>query len=171
MKAADLCSVALLIRLCRTKSGTTFSKTRGALSLGDWAGVAPERYSIATGLYPMDYPRPGLQSHPCLILKVQQGRSTGRVRCLVAYGSTNLNEGKYGEASDLIISNLHEIKAVGLFKPTRFYLKGDLIVPLYWDENDFECWDGAKSPVLGRLTSSLIIEVERCLAYRALHER
>ena len=138
----------------------------GVLPPVDWTNTQPSQFDIASGFYPQEKPRTGLQSHPCLIVRVQVGRSTGRIRCLVVYGSSNLNAGRHEEATDLVIQDQKTVRAVGLYKPTRFYISTARLVPLFWDETGFECWDGFRSPILGRLTPELVLEAQRCLAYR-----
>jgi hypothetical protein len=132
----------------------------------EWTKTLPFEYDIATGFYPQDQPKAGFESHPCLILRLQQSPGDGAVLCLVVFGSSKLKAGRFNDKSDLIISDPAIIKRVGLFKPTRFYISQARQVRLPWDETGFECWDGYPSPILGSLTDVLIREVEYCLMDR-----
>lgn len=117
--------------------------------------VRPAAFDLATCWYPEshDLNNPGLKLRPGLILGVLESKKTGKLKCRVSYGTTNLKIVQRNNV-DLIIQNVQDITQFGLGRATRFDL--DFILDLPRNEEFFGCWSGYKSPIISKLTEDYI---------------
>ena len=104
---------------------------------------------------PGPYPRPALVRSTAIGVD-----NVGEVE--VVYGTTTLKLDK--RFYDLIVSKMSEMDACGLYRATRFDL--DQTVWLPWNTDWFEVRSGFFSPVIGKLTDSMIRWLEVSMSYK-----
>lgn len=130
----------------------------------------PRQYDIVWCLYPrwQDKLRPGPVARPTLVLDVRVNVEEKRAGLIVAYGTGEFDENQ-GNV-DLIIDNWHEVRALGLHKPTRFALSLESRMMLPWCAEYFVPPYHVREAgvIAGSLHGGQIDRLLECLAARGL---
>lgn len=119
-----------------------------------WVLTPPARFDIVTVYYPeRGSDKPGPVLRPSLVMAVFQEQSSKAFACHVAFGTKNLKL-LDRQHLDVIVQNAAHLRQFGLYIATRFDL--DYTITLPWTEEYFGCWNGFRSPTIGKFTEDYI---------------
>lgn len=90
-----------------------------------------------------------------------QGKKTGNYAAEVYFGTKNLRKSAT-MGIDLIIMNNSDLDDLNLPVATRFDLAEKSCVLLPWSSQNFGCWHGFSTPILGSLNEGYRKELAYC---------
>jgi hypothetical protein len=106
--------------------------------------------------YGMSTTKPGPKPRPGLVRAVLLNREHTKAAIEVCYGTSQLKKDRF--PLDLFIENAAQLNLLGLPQATRFEIDRTLQLP--WAKEFFEPRDGAKTPIIGRLTQDEVAQLE-----------